>query len=309
LIGLRCFVLGFHAAKVTNVFPGLRKLKGDDTVSKSRAIAVALALVTLWIIPVTGRAGPVFDRVMKSGTLRLGVPYNVVPHGFLKKSGEWAGFEVDLSVELAKHMDLKLQQVKVTNKTWGPMLSKGQIDAAVCRIRHTRSRESEFDFSVPYFFDTKQILIRNGTIKGTQALKGHKIAALQGSASEKAAMRLLREAGDEAAEQNVVSFPDRPSCFLALGQEKVSGWIDSGIILLEYASRNPGRFELIDASDMVEAVAVALPQNDSAWRDMINFAIQDMAMDGTLQKIYVKWFGPKTPYPLPQKRTIEIWPE
>jgi polar amino acid transport system substrate-binding protein len=42
---------------------------------------------------------------------------------------------------------------------------------------------------------------------------------------------------------------------------------------------------------------------------MINFAIQDMAADGTLTKIYDKWFGPHTEYPFPSKRTIEIWPE
>ena len=40
---------------------------------------------------------------------------------------------------------------------------------------------------------------------------------------EKAAMRLLVEAGDEAAEKNVVSYPDRAACFLALGKDKVSG--------------------------------------------------------------------------------------
>ncbi len=274
-----------------------------------RAIYGAIMLAITLIVPTSGQCGPVFDRVMKSGQVRVGIPYNLIPQGFLKSSGEWIGFEVDLAVELAKHLDVKLQQVKVTEQTWGPMLARGQIDAALCRIRHTRSRESEFDFSVPYFFDAKKILVRKGAFKNAQALKGHKIATLQGSSSEKAAMDLLREAGDEAAEKNVVSYPDRPACFLAVGKDEVAGWIDSGMILLEYASRSPGRFVLLDTAGVVEAVAVAVPQNDSSWRDMINFAIQDMATDGTLTKIYDKWFGPRTEYPFPSKRSIEIWPE
>lgn len=274
-----------------------------------RKMCAAIVLAVTLLMPVPGRSGQVFDRVMKSGEVRLGIPYNVIPQGFLKPSGEWVGFEVDFAVELAKHLDLKLHQVKVTEQTWGPMLTRGQIDAALCRIRHTRSRESEFDFSVPYFFDAKQILVRKGAFKNVQALKGHKIAALQGSSSEKAAMRLLREAGDEEAEKNVVSFPDRPACFLALGKDEVSGWIDSGMILLEYASQSPGRLELLDTAGVVEAVAAAVAQNDSAWRDMINFAVQDMATDGTLAKLYDKWFGPDTQYPFPMKRSIEIWPE
>lgn len=274
-----------------------------------RAICGVVALTIAVFIPASGQCGPVFDRVMKGGHVRLGVPYNLIPQGFLKSSGEWVGFEVDLATELAKHLDLKLDQVKVTEQTWGPMLARQQIDAALCRIRHTRSRESEFDLSVPYFFDAKQVLVRKGAFKNVQALKGQKLAALQGSSSEKLAMRILREAGDEAAEKNVVSYPDRPACFLAVGKDEVAGWIDSGMILLEYASRSPGRFEMLDTPGVVEAVAVAVPQNDSPWRDMINFAIQDMATDGTLTKIYDKWFGPNTEYPFPSKRSIEIWPE
>jgi polar amino acid transport system substrate-binding protein len=253
--------------------------------------------------------GPTFDRVTRGSLLRVGVPYNVAPQGYLKPTGEWVGFEVDLAMELAGHMNLKLEKVKVNETTWRSMLSRGQIDAAMCRIVHRRSLENEFDFSVPYFFDSPQIMIMKGSFKTPEDLKGQKIATVQGSVFEKAAMRLLRQSGDSSAEKNVVSFPDRPACFLSLGKEKISGWLDSGMILLEYSSKSPGRFELISAGDAVEEVAVALPQDDSAWRDLINFTIQDMAADGTLKKIYNKWFGPDTPYHFPVKRSIDIWPE
>jgi polar amino acid transport system substrate-binding protein len=246
---------------------------------------------------------------MKSGTVRLGLPYNRVPQGFLKPTGEWVGFEVDLGTEIAKHMNLKLEVVKVNDKTWPTMLAEGRIDAALCRIRHTRSQEGEYDFSVPYFFDSLCALIPKGGFKTPSDLKGHKVAAVQGSSAEKTAMRLLKESGDDSSEKNVVSYPDRPSCFMALGREKVSAWVDSGLVLLEYASRSSGRFELMPASPAAEEIAAAVPQDDSAWRDLINFTIQDMAADGSLRKVYDQWFGPDTPYPFPSRRSIEIWSE
>jgi polar amino acid transport system substrate-binding protein len=270
---------------------------------------IVAALATLLVTWSAAECGPVFDRVMKTGTVRLGIPYNRIPQGFLKPSGEWVGFELDLASELAKHMNLKLETVRVNDQTWGPTLTRGRIDAAICRITHRRSLENAFDFSVPYFFDALNIMILKGSFKSAGDLKGNKIAAVQGSPSEKAAMRLLKEAGDQTAEKNVVSFPDRPTCFMALGQGKVAGWLDSGLTLIEYSSRSPGRFELISASDAVEEVAMALPQNDSAWRDLVNFTIQDMAADGSFKKIYDKWFGPETPYAFPAKRSIEVWPE
>lgn len=272
------------------------------------SVSVVAILVAVFV-PGRGICGPASDRVMKSASVRLGLPYNIVPQGFLDSHGQWTGFEVDFGTELAKHMNVKLEKVKVTGSTWGNMLRTGRIDAAICRIRHARSLEAEFDFSVAYFFDTRKILVLKGTAKKAEDLKGQKLATVQGTGYEKTAMSLLRALGDESAEANVVSHPDRPSCFLALGQKKVAGWLDSGVILLEYASRNAGRFELIGVSEAAEPLAVALPQNDSAWRDQINFAIQDMAVDGSLQRIYDKWFGPESQYPFPRAGTIETWAE
>lgn len=271
------------------------------------ATVPVMFLALLW--PARGISGAVLDRAMKSSSVRLGLPYNVVPQGFLDPKGKWVGFEVDFGTDLAKHMNLKLEKVKVTESTWRNVLRTGGIDAAICRIRHTRTLEAEFDFSVPYFFDTRKILALKGKAKRAEDLKGQKIAAVQGSSFEKAAMSLLRAAGDELAEQNVVSHPDRPSCFLALGQKAVVGWLDSGVILLEYAARSPGAFELIEASEVAEPLAVAIQQNDSGWRDLINFAIQDMAADGSLKKICDKWFGPKSQYAFPCPGVIETWPE
>jgi len=253
--------------------------------------------------------GAIMDEITKRGSVRIGVPYNRPPQGFFNASGEWVGFEVDLATEFARHMNLKLEMVKINDKTWGQLLSSRRIDLAMCRIRHTRSLESQFDFSVPYFFDAMHVLVLKGKFGSVSELTGNKIAAVQGSTAEKEGMKLLRDAGDKSAEKNVVSYPDGPSCFMAIGREKVAGWVDSGLVLLEYASKNPGRFELLKVGDIIEPVAAAVPQDDSAWRDLVNFTIQDMAADGSLKKIYDAWFGPDTSHHFPSARSVEIWPE
>jgi polar amino acid transport system substrate-binding protein len=282
---------------------------GGDTVTLRKISLVAVLLLCMPALPDPGICGPVMERVTKAKTVRIGVPYNKVPQGFFDEAGKLVGFEADLAAETARHMNLKLDAVRVNEKTWGSMLDRGRIDIAMCRIRHTRSLENRFDFSVPYFFDSPHILVLKGQFKKPADLAGHKIAAVQGTSSERTAMSLLRKAGDPAAEKNVVSYPDAPSCFMALGREKVAGWLDSGLNLLEYASRKPGRFDLIKATNAVEAIALGLPQNDSAWRDFVNFTIQDMVADGSFAKIYLKWFRPESPYAFPMERPIDIWPQ
>jgi polar amino acid transport system substrate-binding protein len=51
-----------------------------------------------------------------------------------------------------------------------------------------------------------------------------------------------------------------------------------------------------------------LPEDDSDWRDLINFTLQDMWKDGTYMEIYTKWYGPDTPYHFPMTEEIEMWP-
>jgi polar amino acid transport system substrate-binding protein len=270
-------------------------------------ILVALVLVLSSLAHI--EAGPVYDRVTKSGVVRLGVPYNLVPQGFLNSQGEWVGFEVELAGQLAKHLNLKLEAVKVNDKTWRSLLARGMIDAAFCCIRHTRSVDREFDLSEAYFYDSPQILGLKGVFRSVNDFKGQRIGVVQGKSSERAAMKLLRNLGDEQAENNVVSYPDAASCFMALSKSKIAGWMDSGLTLLEYASRHQGKFEMIEALDNPQGLAVALPSDDSAWRDLVNFALQDMALDGSLDKVFDRWFGSQTPYPFPRRRSLEIWPE
>ncbi len=258
--------------------------------------------------PTEALSGAVFDRVMKTGTLCLGHLNNRPPWGFLKPTGEWAGFEVDLAKQVAKHLNLKLKTLRVNDETWRSMLPAGQIDAALCRIQPRRSLAWSFDFSVPYFFDSLQVLAVKGAFKTVADLAGKKIAVVHGSSYEKAAIAILKEAGDDNAEQNVVLCPDAPTCFMVVGQEKVAGWLDSGMRLLEYSSQSPGRFERISVSGVVGEVAVGVLKNDSAFRSLINSGIQDMVTDGSFTKAYDKWFGPETRYSFPLIRTIDVWP-
>ncbi|MEW5774454.1 MAG: transporter substrate-binding domain-containing protein, partial [Thermodesulfobacteriota bacterium] len=79
-------------------------------------------------------------------------------------------------------------------------------------------------------------------------------------------------------------------------------------ILLGYAAKEPGKWELVGDFFSDEPYGIGLPQDDSALRDAVNFAIQDMWVDGAYMKIYNKWYGPDTPYAFPMTAKIEMWP-
>jgi len=56
--------------------------------------------------------------------------------------------------------------------------------------------------------------------------------------------------------------------------------------------------------------AVGVRENDSKWRDALNFALQDMWKDGAWDKIYATWIGPGTKLNLEKAEIgfkMEVW--
>ncbi|HPJ06998.1 MAG TPA: transporter substrate-binding domain-containing protein [Deltaproteobacteria bacterium] len=273
-------------------------------------------LVALVVMTIAGPvfAGATYDKVAKSGVVRVGMMYNSIPAAYFNDKNEWVGFDVDIAEEVVRRIgasmgkDLKAERIKVNNKTRISFLTSDQIDMSVANMTHKRERDRTIDFSITYFFDGQKVLAKKGKFKALKDFKGKKLASMQGTTSEKNAMELLKKLGDPNATKNVISFQDEPSCFLALQQDKVAGWSTDSTILLGYAAKEPGKYELVGDFFSSEPYGIGVPQNDSDWRDAINFAIQDMWADGTYMKIYNKWYGPKTPYYFPLTEEIEMWP-
>lgn len=137
---------------------------------------------------------------------------------------------------------------------------------------------------------------------------GQKIATMQGTTSEINIKNLLKSLGDKDYDKNVISFQKESECYQALKMGRVAAWTTDSTILLGYAAKDAGQFELVGDFISEEPYGMGLPEDDSKLRDAVNFALQDMWADGTYMTIYNKWYGPDTPYYFPMTEKIEMWP-
>ena len=255
---------------------------------------LAVALVLL-LIPCAAQAGATYDRVKETGVVRAGLMYNSIPAAYFNDKNEWVGFDVDVAEEVIRRIgrsmgkELKVERVKVNNKTRISFLTSGRIDMSTANMTHKRERDKTIDFSITYFFDGQKVLAKKGRFTKLEDFVGKRLASMQGTTSEKNAVNLLKRLGDAEAEKHVISFQDEPSCFLALQQDKVAGWTTDSTILIGFAAKEPGKYELVGDFFSDEPYGIGVPENDSDWRDEINFALQDMWQDGTYSKIYNKW--------------------
>ncbi|MFO7718143.1 MAG: transporter substrate-binding domain-containing protein [Thermodesulfobacteriota bacterium] len=267
-----------------------------------------LALVLVLFSAQATLAGPTYDRVMENNVIRAGLMTDSIPGAFYNEDNDWVGFDVDIAKEIADRLDCELKRVPVTNKTRIAFVQQGRIDMSVANMTHQRERDKSIDFSITYFFDGQKLLVKEGKYESWDDVKGEKIATMQGTTSEENLKKKLEDLGVDNPKDHVVSFQKESECFQALEMGRVAGWSTDSTILLGYAAKKPGDYELIGDFISNEPYGVGLPEDDSKWRDTINFTIQDMWLDGTYMDIYNKWYGPDTPYSFPMTEEIEVWP-
>ena len=248
----------------------------------------------------------VLDQIAESGVVRVGVRNDNPPVSFIDENGDWVGFDLDLAQALADELEVELELVPVDGTTRISFLESGQVDMSVASMNHTRSRDEAIDFSITYFWDNQSFLVRTGEYESIDQLFGETIAASAGSSSIDSWRGYATENGGEAGE--VVEFEDKLAAVEAVRQGAVEGYTEDNITMLSLAAGDPNLTLLPGGHNAVQ-FGVGVPENDSEWRDVVNFALQDVWTSGEFQELYDPWFVDEDTrlIDLPLGGEMEIW--
>jgi ABC-type amino acid transport substrate-binding protein len=159
---------------------------------------MALSAVSLFSVALATAAlslgsaeGGTLDAVKQVKTIRLGVRDDAPPFSYKDKTGQPAGFMVDLCRAVVKHLadDLGLGEVKIV---YVPVTAVDRFDAIqggkadlLCEpTSETLSRRDQVDFSIPTFVDGGGIMVKGDGPSNFEALAGKKIGVLAGTTTE-----------------------------------------------------------------------------------------------------------------------------
>jgi ABC-type amino acid transport substrate-binding protein len=246
-------------------------------------------------------AGGALARIRASSTLRVGFNAQAGLLATLGENSEPAGFEVDLARQLAQRW---FQDAGAAQFTALPpdqaaaSLKDGIVDVFVGGIPMTQANERLMDFSLPIYQGGLSLaVLATSGIQDPAALNGRRIGLAQGTI-DRAALDEARRAGGLSFQD--VPYPDLSTALGDLRAGQVDAVAADRITLLALASA-AGDLFVLPARLAPDPAGLALPRNDSAWRDQVNLTLQQMIADGTYGSLYRRWFGDDAP-------AVEAWP-
>ncbi|CCQ64449.1 hypothetical protein CWATWH0401_852 [Crocosphaera watsonii WH 0401] len=209
---------------------------------------------------------------------------------------------IQSQVETALDKPIKLELVEVDTQNFLDHVRDRKVDISCGPTSFTWNRERYIDFSISYFVTGTQVLVKKGvTIDSVEELKTKRIG-VEANTTNEAVLKTL------APDLQVIVVNSRSDGFAKLQQGVIDGYAGDGILLeaLKNSAPNPEEWDIIPNDELVhlEAYACVLPQDDSHWRDLVNYSILRVIQgyiieDPEFSKMFAGWFGEQgvSPYP------------
>lgn len=231
------------------------------------------------------QAQSTFDKVKKSGKLLAGVRFDYPPIGYLDAQGKNAGFGPDIARALALKMGVQVEFVQTTSKTRIPLLQNGMIDAEIGPTTTTVKREEVIDFTIVYYWDSGTILVlKSASLNPKDYGPPKNVATTQGSYFIE-----LFKTEVPMPNASFKLFQEYPDAVMALLNKKVDAVVLNRFAAGSFAKKYK---ELAVGEDFFkDPIAIGVRQNDSKWRNWLNWSLQELWRDGVYQKLYEANFG------------------
>ncbi len=264
------------------------RLIGSAAVAAPTALAVSEATKKD-----TGQKLSVYDRVMKTRTLRCG--YGIWPP-FINKApntGKLSGVFYDYTEALGQALGLKIEWVEeISSGEFPSALETGRIDAMCFSVWPNASRAREIDFTDPIYYTAHYAYVRTGDARFDNNLDAINdpsvtVVAIDGE------MGALIAASDfpKARKLELPQMADQSQAFLNVTTRKADVFITDLSTAAEYEASNLGKIKQVVSSSPIRIFrnTIAIAQQQDQFRRMLDTATEELLSSGKIEKIIEKY--------------------
>ncbi|QWD79876.1 amino acid ABC transporter substrate-binding protein [Polynucleobacter sp. MWH-Spelu-300-X4] len=243
------------------------------------------------------QAASTLDKIKSSSAVTMGVRESSGALSYTVGDGKYAGYHVEICQrvlgDIQKQLKLKKLDITyqaVTSQNRLPLVANGTVDIECGSTTNNATRQKDVAFAVTTYVEEVRIAVKaNSGITSLNQLNGKKVATTTGTTS----VQLLRKHEKASGvDFNEVFGKDHADSFLLLESGRADAFVMDGSILAGNIAnaKNPADFKIVGEVIAVEPIAIMLRKDDPEFKKAVDDSIKKMMKDGTLAKLWDKWF-------------------
>jgi glutamate/aspartate transport system substrate-binding protein len=258
---------------------------------------LALAVMALAAGGALAQANDTLAKIKASGTVTMGVRDSSGALAYTIGDGKYVGFHTEMArkilSDIQKQLGLPKLEVKeqlVTSQNRIPLVQNGTVDLECGSTTNNATRQKDVAFAVTTYVEEVRIAVKaDSGITKVADLNGKSVATTTGTTSVQTLRKNERAQGIDFKE---VMGKDHADSFLLLESGRADAFVMDGQILAGNISKskNPAGFKVVGEALSVEPIACMMRKDDPAFKKAVDDSIKNQIKDGSLAKLYDKWF-------------------
>jgi polar amino acid transport system substrate-binding protein len=248
--------------------------------------SLALIAVSVCAFAPLVSAQTALDDIMKEKTIKIAVPTDFPPYGFVGTDLKPQGLDVDMAVTIAGKLGAKLELVPVTSANRIPYLQTKKADLVISTLGKNAEREKVIDFTIAYspFFQAV-FGAKSVSVKSAADLAGKSIAVTRGAIEDQELTKIAPATADikrfEDNNTTVSAFVSGQTTLLATGASVAGNMMAKNPALsAEY------KFVLKDSPNFI-----GVAKGEDKLRLKVNEIVAEAKKSGEIDRIAQKWLG------------------
>jgi len=258
---------------------------------------LALAISALAAGGAFAQAGDTLAKIKASGSVTMGVRDSSGALAYTIGDGKYVGFHTEMSerilADIQKQLSLPKLEIKrqlVTSQNRVPLVQNGTVDLECGSTTNNATRQKDVAFAMTTYVEEVRIAVKASSgINSVKDLNGKSVATTTGTTSVQTLRKNERAQGIDFKE---VMGKDHADSFLLLESGRADAFVMDGQILAGNIAKSkaPADFKIVGEPLSVEPIACMLRKDDPAFKKAVDDSIKKQVKDGSLAKLYDKWF-------------------
>ena len=258
------------------------------------AAVSAFAVMLLGLLLLAGcpprgedKGGDALARNQAKGEITVALEGTWSPWGYHDQSGELVGYDVEVARAIAEKLGVKAAFVEGEFNGLLAGLEAGRYDIMVNGVEIAEARKEKYDFSAPYAYNRTVVITRadDDSIQSMEDLKGKLTANT---------LQSTYAAVGERYGAQVTGVDDFIQTIELLTDRRIDATLNADVSFSDYMAQHPDApIKIACADPDASQVAIPMPKgaDSDALRAAIDKALGELAADGTLTGLSLKYFG------------------